>query len=184
MHVPCTMFCPYCSFNKFTYTKEASSAYFKRLREEMLHVKALGMILTIWLWAGEHRWLMKKSWITTIALAKKLFSIENVSCETDPNHIKVDTVQSLLAWSIGSPLGCKVLMMLYWKKSDVMKNLAQAMWFMKINAMLGILPITSVDLTFNFPAQKWKLFDSWFGNVAEPKSWTNQYLPAHDLFDG
>lgn len=62
MHVPfCMMFCPYCSFNKFTYTKEASAQYFKRLREELLHVKALAMILTTLLSVGVRRSLMKRS---------------------------------------------------------------------------------------------------------------------------
>ena len=155
MHVPfCTMFCPYCSFNKFTYTKEASSAYFKRLREEMLHVKALGYDFNHLVVGGGTPLIDEEELIATITLAKKLFSIENVSCETDPNHIKVDTVQKLVGLVDRLSIGVQSFDDALLKKIGRYEKFGSGdVIYEKINAMLGILPITSVDLIFNFPAQ-------------------------------
>ena len=155
MHVPfCTMFCPYCSFNKFTYTPEASSAYFKRLREEMLHVKALGYDFNYLVIGGGTPLIDEEELIVTIALAKKLFSINNVSCETDPNHIKVDTVQKLVGLVDRLSIGVQSFDDTLLKKIGRYEKFGSGdAMYEKINAMLGILPITSVDLIFNFPTQ-------------------------------
>ena len=96
IHVPfCTMFCPYCSFNKFTYTKESASIYFAHLRQEILHVKALGYDFNYLVVGGGTPLIDEEELIETIALVRKLFSIEHVSCESDPNHIKPKTIRQL-----------------------------------------------------------------------------------------
>lgn len=155
IHVPfCTMFCPYCSFNKFMYTKESSITYFQHLRKEMLHVKSLGYDFNYLVVGGGTPLIDEEELITTIELAKKLFSIENVSCETDPNHIQVNTVNKLVGLVDRLSIGVQSF------DDDLLKKIGRYEKFgsgnatyKKISAMLGILPITSVDLIFNFPTQ-------------------------------
>jgi len=155
IHVPfCTMFCPYCSFNKFTFTQEASSRYFKRLREEMLHAKALGYDFSDMVIGGGTPLIDEEELSITIALAKKIFSIEHVSCESDPNHIAPDTIKKLVGLVDRLSIGVQTF------DDDLLRKMGRYEKFgsgdaiyKKIDAMLGILPLTSVDLIFNFPTQ-------------------------------
>ena len=155
MHVPfCTMFCPYCSFNKFTYTKEASTVYFKRLREEILHVKALGYDFNYLVIGGGTPLIDEEELIQTIVLAKKLFSIEHVSCESDPNHIHPDTIQKLVGLVDRLSIGVQTFDDTLLKKMGRYEKFGSGdTIYQKIDQMLGILPLTSVDLIFNFPTQ-------------------------------
>lgn len=155
MHIPfCTMFCPYCSFNKFTYTKEASTRYFKRLREEILHVKALGYDFNYLVIGGGTPLIDEEALIQTIILAKKLFSIEHVSCESDPNHIQPDTIKKLVGLVDRLSVGVQTFDDALLKKMGRYDKFGSGdIVYQKIDQMLGILPLTSVDLIFNFPTQ-------------------------------
>ena len=155
MHVPfCMMFCPYCSFNKFTYTKEASTKYFKRLREELLHVKALGYNFTYLVIGGGTPLIDEEELIQTIELARKLFSIEHVSCESDPNHIQPETVKKLVGLVDRLSVGVQTFDDALLKKLGRFEKFGSGdEMYQKIDQMLGILPMTSVDLIFNFPTQ-------------------------------
>lgn len=155
IHVPfCTMFCPYCSFNKFTYTKEAATKYYLHLRDEILHVKELGYDFNYLVIGGGTPLIDEEELIETIEFVKKLFSIEHVSCETDPNHIQKETVTRLKGLVDRLSVGVQTF------DDTLLKKLGRHEKFgsgeevyEKINSMLGILPITSVDLIFNFPTQ-------------------------------
>lgn len=155
IHVPfCTMFCPYCSFNKFTYTKEAASIYFAHLREEILHVKELGYDFNYLVIGGGTPLIDEEELITTIELVRKLFSIEHVSCESDPNHIKPKTILRLDGLVDRLSIGVQTFDDALLKKLGRYEKFGSGEEvYAKIASMLGILPITSVDLIFNFPTQ-------------------------------
>lgn len=155
VHVPfCTMFCPYCSFNKFAYTKEASALYFKRLREEILHVKALGYDFNYLVIGGGTPLIDEEELIRTIGLVKKHFSIEHVSCETDPNHIQPHVIAKLEGLVDRLSIGVQSFDDTLLRKIGRYEKFGSGeSIYRKIDAMLGLLPITSVDLIFNFPTQ-------------------------------
>ena len=155
IHIPfCTMFCPYCSFNKFTYTKEAAVKYYRHLREEILHVKELGYDFNYLVIGGGTPLIDEEELITTIEMVKKLFSIEHVSCETDPNHIQKETVTRLHGLVDRLSVGVQTFDDALLKKLGRYEKFGSGEEvYEKIASMLGILPITSVDLIFNFPTQ-------------------------------
>lgn len=155
IHVPfCTMFCPYCSFNKFNYTKEAATHYFKHLREEILHVKALGYRFNYLVIGGGTPLIDEEELIKTIELVKKLFDIKHVSCESDPNHIQPKTVLRLDGLVDRLSVGVQTFDDTLLKKLGRYEKFGSGEEvYRKIASMLGILPITSVDLIFNFPNQ-------------------------------
>lgn len=156
IHVPfCSMFCPYCSFNKFTYTKEAATIYFKRLREEILHVKALGYSFDYLVIGGGTPLIDEEELIKTIELVKKHFKIEHVSCETDPNHIQPQTIEKLKGLVDRLSIGVQTFDDTLLKKLGRYEKFGSSeVVYEKIASMIGLLPITSVDLIFNFPTQK------------------------------
>ena len=155
IHVPfCTMFCPYCSFNKFTYTKEAAMHYFTHLRKEILHVKELGYDFNYLVIGGGTPLIDEEELIKTIELAKKLFSIEHISCESDPNHIQKETVTRLRGLVDRLSIGVQTFDDALLQKLGRYEKFGSGVEvYDKINDMLGILPIASVDLIFNFPTQ-------------------------------
>lgn len=155
IHIPfCTMFCPYCSFNKFTYTKEAAVLYYRHLREEILHVKSLGYDFNYLVIGGGTPLIDEEELIRTIELVKKLFSIEHVSCESDPNHIQPKTILQLDGLVDRLSIGVQTFDDALLKKLGRFEKFGSGEEvYEKIASMLGILPITSVDLIFNFPTQ-------------------------------
>ena len=155
IHIPfCTMFCPYCSFNKFTYTKEAAEKYYLHLRQEILHVKELGYDFNYLVIGGGTPLINEEELITTIELVKKLFSIEHVSCESDPNHIQHKTILQLDGLVDRLSVGVQTFDDVLLKKLGRYEKFGSGEEvYAKIASMLGILPITSVDLIFNFPTQ-------------------------------
>ncbi len=155
IHIPfCTMFCPYCSFNKFKYTQEEAATYFASLREELLHVKTLGYDFDHLVIGGGTPLIDEDELIQTIELCKKLFSIEDVSCESDPNHIQKPTIEKLVGLvdriSIGVQSFDDAILQ---KMGRYEKFGSSSQIYKKIENMLGILPLTSVDMIFNFPNQ-------------------------------
>ena len=155
IHIPfCTMFCPYCSFNKFTYTKEAATVYYRHLRNEILHTKELGYDFNYLVIGGGTPLIDEEELIETIAFIKKLFSIEHVSCETDPNHIKPKTILRLDGLVDRLSVGVQTFDDVLLKKLGRYEKFGSGEEvYGKIASMLGLLPITSVDLIFNFPTQ-------------------------------
>lgn len=156
VHIPfCSMFCPYCSFNKFTYTKEAAAHYYTHLRAEIRHIKSLGYDFNYLVIGGGTPLIDEPELIETIELIKSLFSIENVSCETDPNHIGVDTMHRISGLVDRLSIGVQTFDNTLLKKLGRYEKFGSAeSVYEKIEKMLGILPISSVDLIFNFPTQR------------------------------
>ena len=87
-HIPyCESLCPYCSFNRFVYKEENTRKYFKALREEMKMVADLGYQFKTLYFGGGTPTILLDELLLTIELARSLFPITEVSCETNPNHL-------------------------------------------------------------------------------------------------
>jgi coproporphyrinogen III oxidase-like Fe-S oxidoreductase len=96
VHVPfCQRLCPYCSFNRFPFSEERAVPYFTRLREEMRMVAALGYDFGSMYVGGGTPTIMLDELTATIDLARELFSIREVSSETNPNHLTSEFVDEL-----------------------------------------------------------------------------------------
>lgn len=87
-HVPfCERLCPYCSFNRFPFSQDRAVPYFKNLRREMLMLKDLGYDFDSLYIGGGTPTIMIDELCETIDLARDTFSIQEVSSETNPNHL-------------------------------------------------------------------------------------------------
>ena len=97
VHVPfCERLCPYCSFNRYPFNKERSDAYFEHLRDEMRMVAELGYDFPAMYVGGGTPTIDIDQLVKTIDLAKSLFSIKDVSSETNPNHLYPQWVEPLV----------------------------------------------------------------------------------------
>ncbi|EAJ3529146.1 coproporphyrinogen III oxidase family protein, partial [Campylobacter coli] len=92
--------------------------------------------------------------LKTLELCKKLFNIKEISCESDPNHIIPEKLSMFKG--IIDRLSCGIQSF----DDEILKKIARYNKFgsskqlqEKISKALGILPIFSLDLIFNFPSQ-------------------------------
>ncbi len=156
MHIPfCHTLCPYCSFHKYLYDGSLADAYFTALRTELEIIKARGFDFDEMVVGGGTTLINEPQLIKTLELCKKLFSIQSISCETDPNHIE----PAILADFRGliTRLSCGVQSF----DDDILRKIARyekfgsgAILAQKLQKANGILPILSIDLIFNFPNQR------------------------------
>lgn len=95
-HVPfCERLCPYCSFNRFPYAEGVARAYFKSMREQMRMVADLGYDFESLYIGGGTPTILVDELCKTIDLARSLFSIREVSTETNPNHLVPEVLDPL-----------------------------------------------------------------------------------------
>lgn len=92
-HVPfCESLCPYCSFNRFVLNQARAKAYFKSIRAEMHLLADLGYRFSSLYFGGGTPTILPEELVETIDLARELFGVQQVSCETNPNHLSPTVV--------------------------------------------------------------------------------------------
>ncbi len=154
-HVPfCERLCLYCSFNRFLYREDRAREYFGDLRREMRMVAELGYDFPSLYIGGGTPTVLLDELSATIDLARELFSIQEVSCETSPNHLGSDLVSILgdrvQRLSVGvQSFDDELLRQMdrYEKYGNGVETLA------RIQSVAGAFHSLNVDMIFNFPSQ-------------------------------
>ncbi|MBR0405425.1 MAG: radical SAM protein [Eggerthellaceae bacterium] len=155
MHVPfCQKLCPYCSFNRFPFSEKRAVPYFESMRKEMRMLYDLGYDFDSVYIGGGTPTIMIDELCATIDQARELFSIKEVSSETNPNHLVPAILEKLEGrvqrLSVGVQSfddGLLKQMDRYDKygcADEIVKRIKLATpYFVSMNA----------DMIFNFPAQ-------------------------------
>lgn len=155
IHVPfCNTFCPYCSFHKFKYDEQTSIKYFKNLRKEMMIVKQKGFRFSSIYVGGGTPFTNEKELQLTLELAKKLFDITEISCETDPNHISPSTLIRFDGLIDRLSIGVQTFNNEILKKFSRYNKFGSSLELQeKLFKIKDFLPIINIDLMFNIPMQ-------------------------------
>ncbi len=96
IHVPfCETLCPYCSFHRFYYEEGVAAAYFNALRQELRLYRDAGFDFQSIYIGGGTPTIDPAELAKTLQTARDLFSVREVSCETNPNHIVGDRLDAL-----------------------------------------------------------------------------------------
>jgi len=154
-HVPfCESLCPYCSFNRFPYEEGRARSYFRAMREEMRMVRDLGYDFGSLYIGGGTPTILVDELCATIDLARELFAIQEVSTETNPNHLVPRIVDPLAErvdrFSVGvQSFDDSILKRMgryasYGSGGEILKRL---------RSVEGKFHSLNVDLMFNFPTQ-------------------------------
>ncbi len=154
-HVPfCESLCPYCSFNRFVLNREKAASYFSSMRAEMRIVADLGYHFTSLYLGGGTPTVLPDELARTIDLARELFDISEVSCETNPNHLNPEMVALLKERVQRLSVGVQSF------DDGLLKQMNR---FQKFGSGAGILESIrrtapffkslNVDMIFNFPSQ-------------------------------
>ena len=154
-HVPfCERLCPYCSFNRFPFAEERAVPYFENLRTEMRRLAEGGYDFHSLYIGGGTPTIMVDELCKTIDLAHELFSINEVSSETNPNHLDAEVLDALdgriQRLSVGVQSSNDGLL----KQMDRYDKYGSAeQIFKRIQEAAPHFKSLNVDMIFNFPAQ-------------------------------
>jgi len=154
-HIPfCESLCPYCSFNRFIYNEGKLKSYYVNLRREMEMLAERGFDFVNLYIGGGTPTVDLGELVTTIDYAKSLFSISEVSCETNPNHLTPEILYELKGrvdrLSVGvQSFDDKLLRQM--SRYDKFGSGDQILEI--IQNAVGILPSLNVDMIYNLPDQ-------------------------------
>ncbi len=157
LHVPfCEELCTYCSFHRVKFQEELARNYFAALRKEIRMYHQLGgyNFKSLYIGGGTPTVLMDEL-TATIDWTKKYFDIEEISVETNPNHLDGEKMNRLKAvgvkrLSVGvqsfddgilqaTDRYCK-----YGCGEEIARRLQETQ---------GIFKTLNVDMIYNFPGQ-------------------------------
>ena len=157
MHVPfCERLCPYCSFNRFPFQEEKARRYFESLRKEMRMLYDMGYNFQSMYVGGGTPTILMDELAATIREARSLFDIEEVSSETNPNHLIPQYLEQLDGLVQRLSVGVQSFDNGLLKQMDRFEKYGDAMTILdrvRTTADAKIFTSLNVDMIFNFPAQ-------------------------------
>jgi len=154
-HVPfCETLCPYCSFNRFVYSEDRARAYFTQLRAEMHMVAGLGYSFDSLYIGGGTPTVLIDELIQTIELARSLFGIREVSCETNPNHLTPENARRLAPYIQRMSVGVQSFNDDMTRRMNRFERFGSGEHMLEqIRSVSGIFDFLNVDMIFNLPGQ-------------------------------
>lgn len=155
LHVPfCESLCPYCSFNRFLHQEDRTRSYFRNLRKEIQMAADLGYQFQSMYIGGGTPTIQIDELTETIDLAKRLFQMRDVSCETNPNHLTDQILGELQGRVDRLSVGVQSF------DDDLLQQMSRYKKFgsgreilARIQHAAGRLPSLNADMIFNFPSQ-------------------------------
>jgi len=155
IHIPfCERLCPYCSFNRFPHEDARTKQYFKHLRTEMQMVADRGYDFSSLYIGGGTPTIDIDELTKTIDLAKNLFGIEEVSCETNPNHLAPRWIDPLIDRVDRMSVGVQSFDDDLLQQMDRLDKYGDGQTILRrIQETQGAFSSLNVDMIFNFPTQ-------------------------------
>ena len=155
IHIPfCLTLCPYCSFHKFRFDAPSAKRYFELLHQEMRMVHTLGYKFDSIYFGGGTTTILPEELAQTITLAKSLFAIKEVSCESDPAHL-IDLENENLKGKIDRlSIGIQSFNDFQLKQIGRYKKFGSAQeQYDKVSRAMPHFGIVNIDMIFNYPNQ-------------------------------
>lgn len=154
-HIPfCESLCPYCSFNRFLYDDHTSKNYFNALRDEMRTIAHLGYSFSSFYIGGGTPTINLEELLLAIDLARELFDIREVSCETNPNHLTPNFIEPLKNRVQRLSVGVQSFDRGLLREMNRLEKFGSGEEILeRINFAAPYFESLNVDMIFNFPHQ-------------------------------
>jgi len=154
-HVPfCKTLCPYCSFNRFIFDETTARTYFRFLREELRMLADAGYVFKSVYFGGGTPTVLVDELIETIVLVKDLFGVQEVSCETNPDHLvphicgRLEGLVQRLSVGVQSFDNALLTQMCRLQKYGTGEQILE-----RIRRFADTFETLNIDMIFNFPSQ-------------------------------
>ena len=156
IHIPfCEKLCPYCSFHRVVFEDTLCRDYFHALRKEILLYREKGYDFRGLYVGGGTPTILIDELEKTIALARECFSIQEISVETNPNHL-TDKNMTVLKRAGVSRLSIGVQSF----DDGLLKEMGRYDKYgsgeviaERLRQTLGLFATLNADMIFNFPSQ-------------------------------
>lgn len=162
IHIPfCERLCPYCSFNRVTFTEDPCRAYFLALRKEITLYRELGYDFGAIYVGGGTPTILIDELEETITLARASFQIRELSVETNPNHLTEDRLAALQRAGVNRlSVGVQSFDDGLLKKMDRYDKYGSGAEIAgRLRQTLGRFGTINADMIFNFPTQTSAMLD-------------------------
>lgn len=162
LHVPfCERLCPYCSFNRFVFEEGRCRAYFAALRNEIRLYKEKGYDFGGVYVGGGTPTILPDELEETLNLVRRLFSIREVSVETNPNHLVPERLEALSRIGINRlSVGIQSFNDGLLKAMDRYDKYGSGAEIVeRLNQAQGRFDTLNADMIFNFPSQDMAMLD-------------------------
>jgi len=181
MHVPfCERLCPYCSFNRYPFKEEVAAGYFTNLRKEMLMLKERGYDFESIYIGGGTPTVMIDELCETIDLARKSFTIGEVSTETNPNHLTKPYLEKLQGRVQRLSVGVQSFDDTLLKQMDRYEKYGSGQEIIaRIAEALPYFEALNVDMIFNFPSQTEEVLQKDVEGIVQSGCEQVTYHPLH-----
>lgn len=157
LHIPfCEELCTYCSFHRVKFQPDLARAYFASLRKEIQLYSRQGdyRFKTLYIGGGTPTVLLDEL-VTTIEWVKQFYTLEEISVETNPNHLTRGNLLTLKnagvdRLSVGVQTFDDGILRItgrygrYGSGEEIISRL---------QAVHGIIKTLNVDMIFNYPGQ-------------------------------
>lgn len=159
-HIPfCEVLCPFCSFHRVQHRHGLAQSYFASLREEIRLYHAAGHRFTGVYFGGGTPTTEPDELIETIGLVRQLFSVREVSVETNPKDLRPAVLEQLrVAGVTRLSIGVQSFddgLLREMERHDKYGSSAEIQELIRVAA--GYFPTVNVDLIFNLPHQTLEL---------------------------
>jgi coproporphyrinogen III oxidase-like Fe-S oxidoreductase len=156
LHVPfCEELCPYCSFHRIRFDVSVAGKYFQALRREIkIYQEKEYKFKGIYVGGGTPTVLIDEL-AETLNLAREIFSIKDISVETNPNHLTTKNIEVLQQCGVKRlSVGVQTF------NDEMLKKIGRFDKYgsgdeiaEKLKNTQGCFDTLNADLIFNFPGQ-------------------------------
>ncbi|MBP2649233.1 MAG: coproporphyrinogen oxidase [Firmicutes bacterium] len=156
LHIPfCEELCTYCSFHRVLFQESIAREYFAALRQEIYMYKQANYNFQAAYIGGGTPTILLDELAETIKLIRSVFAINEISVETNPNHLDREKMQILQAAGIERlSVGVQSF------NDDILKSIGRYDKYgsgkdiiPKIRDLQGWFKTVNIDMIFNFPLQ-------------------------------
>lgn len=162
MHIPfCEELCPYCSFHRIAFTEPLTRRYFKALRREIkIYYEKGYKFKGIYVGGGTPTVLIDEL-AETLNLAREIFPIQDISVETNPNHLTSNNIKILQQSGVKRlSVGVQTF------NDDLLRKIGRYEKYgsgeeiaQKLKNTQGCFDTLNADMIFNFPGQTSQMLD-------------------------
>ncbi|HDQ03839.1 MAG TPA: coproporphyrinogen III oxidase family protein [Deltaproteobacteria bacterium] len=156
LHIPfCEELCPYCSFHRVIFDESSAKKYFAALRREIGLYREKGYKFSGIYVGGGTPTVMIDELAETLNLARDIFSIKEISVETNPDHLTAKNIETLQRCHVNRlSVGVQTFNDELLKKMGRLEKYGSGEVIAeKLKDTQGALGTLNADMIFNLPAQ-------------------------------
>lgn len=162
LHIPfCEELCPYCSFHRITFTEPLARRYFRALRREIKLYHEKGYYFEGIYAGGGTPTVLVDELAQTLDLARELFPINDISVETNPNHLTPEKIDVLRRSNVKRlSVGVQTFDDEMLKKIGRFEKYGSGQEIAgRLNNTQGFFHTLNADMIFNFPGQTMQMLE-------------------------